>query len=132
MRRENWIKTLVAAGAFVAASIAAQAFESTKYNADTFKAAQANGAAVLVHVTAPWCPTCTAQHAVLQDLSSKPEYAKVMVVDVDFDTQKGVWKSLNATAQSTLIAFKGKDETGRLVGATASSDIEKLVQSTLK
>ncbi|MGE0054600.1 MAG: thioredoxin family protein [Hyphomicrobium sp.] len=132
MGKGNWIKTLVAVGAFVAAASVAQAFETAKYEASAFKAAQSAGAPILVHVTAPWCPTCTAQHNAIDSLSDKADFAKVKIFDVDFDTQKDVWKGFSATTQSTLIAFKGTTETGRLVGATSAKAIDALVQSTLK
>lgn len=131
MRGSTLIKTLVAVGAFVAAS-AAQAFEAKPYDDAAFKAAQAAGSAILVHITAPWCPTCTAQHAALGGINKNADYAKVAVFDVDFDTQKDAMKAFKANSQSTLIAFKGASETGRLVGATQGAAIEGLLKSALK
>ena len=131
MRKGTLIKTLVAVGAFVAAT-AAQAFEAKPYDAAAFKAAQAAGSPILVHVTAPWCPTCKAQHAALDGINKNADYAKVAVFDVDFDTQKDALKSFKANSQSTLIAYKGTAETGRLVGATQAGAIEGLLKSALK
>jgi thioredoxin 1 len=135
MRIQSLIKTMVAAAAFVAVSQVAQvaeAFEAKKFDDSAFKAAQAAGSEILVHVTAPWCPTCVSQHKTLSEIGKKPEFAKLAVFDVDFDTQANVWKGLKATSQSTLIAFKGATETGRLVGATKADAIEALLQTTMK
>lgn len=119
---------------FAFCSMAAQsyAFEARNYDEAAFKAAQAAGSAILVHVTAPWCPTCKAQHQVLDDLAKKPEFDKVAVFNVDFDTQGAVMKGFNARSQSTLIAFKGASETGRLVGETKAAAIESLLTTTVK
>ena len=135
MRIQSLIKTMVAAAAFVAVSQVAQvaeAFEAKKFDDSAFKAAQAAGSEILVHVTAPWCPTCVSQHKTLSEIGKKPEFAKLAVFDVDFDTQGDVWKAFKANSQSTLIAFKGATETGRLVGATKADAIEGLLQSTMK
>ena len=48
------------------------------------------------------------------------------------DTQADAMKSFKANSQSTLIAFKGATETGRLVGATKADAIEGLLKSTMK
>ena len=41
-------------------------------------------------------------------------------------------KSFKATSQSTLIAFNGATETGRLAGETKADAIEALLKSTMK
>ena len=132
MRTGSLIKTLVAVGAFVAASTQTFAAEMKAYDDAAFKAAQSAGSPILVHVTAPWCPTCKAQHTAIEDLSKKADYAKVQVFSVDFDTQKQVWGAWKVNSQSTLIAFKGATETGRLVGQSKPDAIEDLVKTAVK
>jgi thiol-disulfide isomerase/thioredoxin len=56
--------------------------------------------AILVDVTATWCPTCKAQHRVLDSLAKRPESAEIVVFEVDFDTQKDALKAFNARQQS--------------------------------
>jgi thiol-disulfide isomerase/thioredoxin len=53
-----------------------------------------------VDVTATWCPTCKAQHRVLDSLAKRPESAEIVVFEVDFDTQKDALKAFNARQQS--------------------------------
>lgn len=135
MRVQTLIKTMIAAAAFVVAgqfAHVAQAFEAKKFDDAAFKAAQAAGSEILVHVTAPWCPTCVSQHKSLSEIGKKPDYAKLAVFDIDFDTQADAMKSFKANSQSTLIAFKGATETGRLVGTTKADAIEALLQTTMK
>lgn len=135
MRVQTLMKTIAAAAVFVAASQfaqVAQAFEATKFDDAAFKAAQAAGSEILVHVTAPWCPTCVSQHKSLSEIGKKPDYAKLAVFNIDFDTQADAMKSFKANSQSTLIAFKGATETGRLVGTTKADAIEALLQTTMK
>ena len=110
----------------------ASALEQKPYDAEVFKAAQAAGQPVVIHVTAPWCPTCKAQHQVLDELAKKPEYASITLYQVDFDSQKDVLKAFKATSQSTLIAFNGATETARVVGQTGAEAIEGLLVASTK
>jgi len=117
----------VAAGAGPAAAL-----EKRKFDAAAFKAAQSSNKSILVDISATWCPTCKAQHKVLDSLAQRPEFADIVVFEVDFDSQKDAVKSFNARQQSTLIAFNGAQETRRLVGETGTESIEGLLKSTLK
>lgn len=126
------LRTLVAVGAFVASVASAPAFETKPFDAAAFKAAQATGGPVIVHVTAPWCPTCVSQHKALDTLGKSEAFGKVPVFNIDFDTQQDAMKALNAKTQSTIIAFKGEAETGRVVGQTKADAIEPVLQSALK
>lgn len=125
----SYLTTLVAALAFTAS--AASAFERSDYTAEGFKAAQSAGKSIVIDVFAPWCPTCKAQQSAFDDLESKPEYAKVVLMKVDFDTQKDVVRAFKAQSQSTLIAFKGAKETGRSAGETDPAKLEALITSTV-
>lgn len=80
---------------------------SVKYSREAMIAAQKSGKPVVVEVTAPWCPTCKAQKAVMAELETTGKYKSFATIEVDFDTQKDALKTLNATMQSTLIVFKG-------------------------
>jgi thioredoxin 1 len=124
---------LIAAAALVSfAAQSASALEQKTYDAAAFKAAQASGKPVLLHVTAPWCPTCKTQYSALESLSKNAAYKDVTVFKVDFDSQGTIYKPLKVTTQSTLIAYAGEKETGRLVGETGGKPIEALVKSAVK
>jgi thioredoxin-like negative regulator of GroEL len=97
-------------------SYAAQPFDQAK-----FDAAQKEGKAILVEVTAPWCPTCRAQKPTLQSIES--ERPDLIVFDVDFDTKKDVLQRFGVRAQSTLIVFRGTKEISRSTGVTDPSQI---------
>lgn len=92
-------------------SYAAQPFDQAR-----FEAAQKDGKAILVEVTAPWCPTCKAQRPTLQSVEA--ERPDLVVFDVDFDTKKDVLQRFGVRAQSTLIVFKGGKELSRSTGVT--------------
>jgi thiol-disulfide isomerase/thioredoxin len=115
----------------VALSLPAAAAEWKPFDAAAFAQAQKDGKSILVDVFAPWCPTCRAQKPILEGLTAKPEFKDLLVLVVDFDTQKDVVRALKATAQSTLIAYKGDQETGRSVGDTNPGSIEALLDSAL-
>lgn len=132
MRMGSVVRTLVSVGAFVAASAQAFAAEVSAYTEPAFKAAQEAGSSILVHVTAPWCPTCKAQEAAIDEVGKKPDYANLKVFRVDFDSQKPVWTAWKVNSQSTLIAFKGATETGRIVGQSKPDAVEALVKTSVK
>lgn len=104
---------------------------SIKYSPQALSTAQKSGKPVLVEVTAPWCPTCKAQKAVMAELETTGKYKSYATIEVDFDTQKDALKALNANMQSTLIVFKGDKEMGRLVGDTKKASIEALLAKAL-
>ncbi len=115
---------IVAASAFLLGSaFAAQAGQP--FNDKVFKQAQADGKAVLVHVTAPWCPTCRQQHPIVQEIEK--QNPSLMVYEVDFDTAKDVLKRFRAQYQSTLIVFKGSKEVARSTGETDPAPLRALV-----
>ncbi len=89
--------------------------------------AQGRQKSILVDIQAPWCPTCKAQKPILAEIEAKPEYKDLVVVHVDFDSQKDAVRRFDARMQSTLIAFKDGKETGRSVGQTDPAAIAALV-----
>lgn len=124
-------RTLVAAAALAAAAALPALAQSTKFTPDVLAAAKASGKPVLVEVSAPWCPTCKAQKAVLADLGTQDRFKAFVKIEVDFDSQKDALKALGATMQSTLIVYKGDTEIGRLVGNAQKASIEGLLAKAL-
>lgn len=121
----------VACLALVAAAGLPALAASMKYTPDALMAAQKSGGPILVEVTAPWCPTCKAQKAVLSELAAMDKYKAFTKIEVDFDSQKDALKALKANMQSTLIVYKGSDEVGRLVGDAKRDSIESLLGKAL-
>lgn len=95
------------------------------------KAAQAKGQSVLVDAYASWCPTCRKQEPIIEALSKDPAFDKLVILRLDYDNQNAEKRELGIVQQSTLIAFDGGRETGRLVGVTDADEIKKLAQSAL-
>ncbi len=129
------IRTTVMAAALVALVWAAAqpslALERKVYDPAALASDQASGKSILVHVTAPWCPTCKAQKPILDKLTAEPDLKDFVVYDLDFDTGIAGLKALNARSQSTLIVFKGEKETGRSVGDTNAESISTLLKTAL-
>ncbi|MEQ1648593.1 MAG: thioredoxin family protein [Hyphomicrobiaceae bacterium] len=107
------------------------AFEGEAFDEKTFVEAQKAGRPIVIEVSAGWCPICQVQGKVLSNLRKQPDFAKVLLITVEYDLEKDVLKRFNVTKQSTLIAFKGAAETARSVGDSNAASIEKLVRSTL-
>ncbi len=124
--------------ALLAASIAALSFRAalaggppTPFDQSAFEAAQKAGKPILVEITAPWCPVCAAQKPIIEKLRADPRFKELEIFNVDFDTQKELMRRFGAHLQSTLICFKGTQETGRSIGETQAEWIEQLLEKTL-
>jgi thiol-disulfide isomerase/thioredoxin len=123
------------AGGLLAATVliapAADAAETIPYAAAAFDAAQGAGRSILVEIHATWCPTCKAQAPILADLERNPKFGDLLVVHVDFDSQKDAVRRFGARIQSTLITFKNGRETGRSVGDTNRDSIAALLDKAI-
>jgi len=126
-------RTLVIAGALAGFMQVrgASAAEVAPYTQQAFAAAQAEGKPILVHIQASWCPVCAKQRPILGQLEQEPAYKSLVVLNVDFDTQKDIVRAMGANKQSTLIVFHGKDERGRSVGDSEAATIQSLVAKSL-
>ena len=101
------------------------------FSTAALKAAQAKGQAVLVDAYASWCPTCRKQEPTLNAIAKDPAFDKLLILRLDYDTQNAEKRELGIVQQSTLIAFDGSKEAGRLVGVTDADQIKTLAKSAL-
>lgn len=104
----------------------ANAAQKERYTDASFDTAQQKNASIIIDVTAPWCPTCRAQKPIIEKLASDKKYSDVVILEIDFDSQKDALRRLKVNQQSTLIAFKGKTEKGRSVGDTTEAGLRAL------
>jgi thioredoxin 1 len=128
------IRCLLAAAAIAAASLGsfpAVAAEWKPFTQAALAEAQKEGKSILVHIFAAWCPVCRAQKPILEELTAEPQYKNLIVLQVDFDTQKDDVRALGAQSQSTLITYKGDKEIGRSVGNTNANSIAEMLKATL-
>jgi thioredoxin-like negative regulator of GroEL len=130
----NFPKMSVAAIAIGSAFIApASAFaaDAKPFVQSDFDAAKSAGQSILVEVKAPWCPTCKAQKPILTELTSQSKFDKMVIFDVDFDSQKDALRQLKVQMQSTLITYKSGIETGRSTGDTDKASISQLLDKAI-
>ena len=123
-----WVIILVLAVALTGTP--ASAAQAANFDRVQFNAAQQAGRPILVDIRASRCPICAAQEPIIERLVALPEYKDLLILRVDFDSQKDVVRTFSASSQSTLIAFRGIRETGRSVGDTNPDSIAKLLRST--
>jgi len=102
-----------------------------KFSTGAFKAAQSAGRAIVVEVHADWCPVCTKQKPVSQELRSKTDFKNAAFFVVDFDNQADALKMLKVTRQSTIITFKGAKETSRSTGVSDPKRMEEQFRKAL-
>lgn len=64
---------------------------------------------------------CARQHPIVESLSQGPAFRDLVILKVNFDTQKEVVRQMQAQMQSTLIVFHGNHERGRWPARQAKS-----------
>ena len=130
LSRRHLLASCLATAVSVAAPFAF-AGERIDYSPAAFDAAQKAGRSILVEIQAPWCPTCRAQTPILSELEKDAKFKDLLVVHVDFNSQKDAVRRFGARMQSTLIAFKGPVERSRTVGDTNPASIAALLDKSL-
>jgi thioredoxin len=127
------MKTLVACAAALLFSLIASRVMAAEvpYNQAQFDAARAAGQTVAVVFHADWCPTCRAQAPVLRELVNTPEMKSLTLYVADFDTEKGLRTALRVNQQSTIVVFKGKQETARSTGETQRGALEAFLRGAI-
>lgn len=120
--------TAIAAMSFAASAAAA---ERQPYTPAALAAAQAKGRPVLVEVKAWWCPVCASQGRTIKATTAAPQYNNLLILSINYDTQKADWKALGAQKQSTLIGYSGAREVGRVVYTTDKAAINGLLAKTI-
>ncbi|MEY4556051.1 MAG: hypothetical protein RL093_1170 [Pseudomonadota bacterium] len=134
-RRHLFVASLTGLGLVVAAA-SAMAFapaatpNPVAFNRAAFEQAQAADKRILIDVWAPWCPTCRAQEPIIDRVAAARGNENLIVFRVHFDDQKAEVRRFGAQRQSTLIAYRGTRETGRLVADTDPDRIAALVATT--
>jgi thioredoxin 1 len=129
------IRRLLLAGlAFTLVAWSATADALTRrlpFDQKAFEQAQASGRSILVEFYTIWCPVCKVQRPFLTKLGQNPNYQKIAYFEIDFDRHKELAREFRVHKQSTLIVFKGKNETARSTGDTNPASIEALVAKSL-
>ena len=83
-----------------------------------------------LHFHADWCPTCKAQVKSLALLQAEPGLDVLLLV-VDYDTEKALKSRFKVRSQSTLVVLHGDQERARLVGDTAADAIRAALKAGL-
>ena len=109
----------------------ASATEYVPFDQAAFDQAKAQNKPIIVFVHAPWCPVCKAQMKTMDAVTAAPAYKDLVVFRIDFDTQPNLWKPFGATQQSTLIAYHGATETGRIAHDSDPAKVTDILQKTL-
>lgn len=132
-RRHLFAASLATVGLIAVAASAlafAPAAAPVPFDRAAFEQAQAADKRILIDVWAPWCPTCRAQEPIIDRVAAAPGNENLIVFRVHFDDQKAEVRRFGAQRQSTLIAYRGTRETGRLVADTNPGRIAALVATT--
>lgn len=119
---------LLAGLALSAAASLAVALDIQPYSPETLAAKQKSGEAVALHFHADWCPTCRAQDKVFNGWKGDATVPGTLLV-VDYDKERELKRQLGVRTQSTVIAYKGAKESGRLAGETDPKALRAVLDS---
>lgn len=122
---------ILALAAFVLVRPAYAAEPLVPYTPERFSEAQAAGKTIVVDVFADWCPTCAAQAPTLESLRADDTLAGVVFMQVDFDTQKDFLRAHRIPRQSTIVVFRGTEETGRSIAETDPARLRNFVYESV-
>ena len=106
----------------------ARALDIAPYSPAALAAKQKAGEAVALHFHADWCPTCRAQDKVFNGWKGDATVPGTLLV-VDYDKERNLKRQLGVRMQSTVIAYKGSKETGRLAGDTDPKALRAVLDS---
>lgn len=118
----------LAAIALSAAFNLAHALDIQPYTPETLAAKQKAGEAVALHFHADWCPTCRAQDKVFNSWKGDASVPGTLLI-VNYDKERDLKRQLGVRTQSTVIAYKGTRETGRLAGDTDPKALRAVLDS---
>lgn len=114
-----------------AASAIAQALDVKPFSAESLISAQKAGKPVAVHFHADWCPTCRKQATALERLKADKSLHTVTVLIANYDAERELRRSMKVRTQSTLVVFKGMEESARLAGETQDTKLATALRSAL-
>lgn len=120
---------LLAGLALAASASLAVALDIQPYSPETLATKQKAGEAVALHFHADWCPTCRAQEKVFNGWKGDAAVPGTLLI-VNYDKERELKRQLGVRTQSTVIAYKGGKETGRLAGDTDPKALRAVLEST--
>lgn len=135
MKRRDFL-TLTATAALTAGlSVPALASNRVFYTPGLAEDAMAAGKTVVLDFWTNWCPTCAAQHRVMEELRTEnPAYDRAITfITVNWDEYGtgDLSKAMKIPRRSTLVALKGETEIARIVAGTSKADIKALLDAAL-
>lgn len=109
--------------------------ETLEYEPGLLKKRQKAGEVVFIDFKTSWCSTCRAQGRIIDALKAEnPDYEKnITFINVDWDIygESRMAGKLKIPRRSTLVAFDGKKELGRIVAETREDKIRALMDAAL-
>ncbi len=123
---------VVGAAVLTVTSVSAVAWERVPYSAEAVAEAQASSVPFIIHVHAVWCSTCQAQDNVLAQLDSDPRFADLLIIRVDYDSQKHVMRLFRVPERSTFVAYQGATEISRQYAETSFEGIRDYLLAAMQ
>lgn len=123
--KKNLYATIIifVSGLFVNVAQAMESLRGVAFTQLLWQEAQRQDQLTLVMVHANWCPTCKAQHRIINAYFTDNPDSPIKQLIVNFDTQKRWVTYFKAPRQSTLLLYKGNEQIWFSVAETRSERI---------
>ncbi|MGL4734694.1 MAG: thioredoxin family protein [Enterovibrio sp.] len=123
--KKNLYATLIifVSGLFVNVAQAMESLRGVAFTQLLWQEVQRQDQLTLVMVHANWCPTCKAQHRIINAYFTDNPDSPIKQLIVNFDTQKRWVTYFKAPRQSTLLLYKGNEQIWFSVAETRSERI---------
>lgn len=122
------IASLLLAAILLNLTNTALALDIKPYTPQTLSALQQADQPVALHFHADWCPTCRAQERIFNRWRGDASVPGTLLI-VNYDNERALRRQMGVHTQSTVIAFKGLKETGRLAGNTSPQALRDVLGS---
>lgn len=126
---------LTALGASIVVPNTGLAYSPVTYAPATWSDLRDTSGKLVVNFRASWSLTCQIKEDLLRELlQQNPDYSALTFVNVDWDTfgrSNWVQRRLKVERRSTLIAFQGKTEIGRLVNQPYEEPLRMFLDAAL-
>ncbi|NGX15629.1 thioredoxin family protein [Wenzhouxiangella sp. XN24] len=113
-----WTVTVLLFAVALYFGVGAISQEAERFTPQRFAALQAQDALVLVEIHATWCVTCRRQREIVRRYREAHPGVDLVLLSIDFDTQKSAVEALGARYQSTLALYRGRERRWYAVGET--------------
>ncbi|MEO0937547.1 MAG: thioredoxin family protein [Pseudomonadota bacterium] len=129
-----WTRRTFVIAAACALPQTALAYRMQRFSPAVWNSLKDSDEVVILNFRARWSLTCQIKQELLAEaLVSNPDYARIKIIDVDWDTYgpSQMTQRLKVERRSTLLVMKGRQEVARIVNEPYARRVRALLDTAL-